>query len=66
MLSVLIIVSDNDMENRYEQMQLVLSTLKHFSYDQEKLEYLLRHAGHCEYKGTELGEIMLEFVNKYR
>lgn len=41
------IVSDNDMENRYEQIMLTLSTLSHFGY--EKFDYVLMHGTHCEY-----------------
>lgn len=42
-------VSDNDMKNRYEQTMLVLSTLKHFEYDQNKISLDLRHGTHCHY-----------------
>ena len=49
---MLFIVSDNDMKNRYEQTQLVLSTLKHFEYDQSKIDYKLMHGGHCQYNAT--------------
>lgn len=33
---MLFIFSDNDMPNRYEQTQRILSALKHFDYDEKK------------------------------
>ncbi len=62
---MLFIVSDNDIASRYEQTQLVLSTLKNFNYDKEKIYYKLMHGGHCHYSKTEeFGEIALDFLNK--
>ncbi len=46
---MLFIVSDEDMENRYEQTVLMLSTLQHFGYDQSKIKYHLMHGTHCAY-----------------
>ena len=43
------IVSDNDMANRYEQTMLVLSTLKHFKYDQSKISLRVMNGTHCKY-----------------
>ena len=43
------IVSDNDMKNRYEQTMLVLSTLKHFEY--ENYDHVVMHGKHTEYGG---------------
>lgn len=45
------IVSDNDMENRYEQTMLVLSTLKHFRYDASKISHTVMNGKHCAYVG---------------
>ncbi len=45
------IISDNDMKNRYEQTMLVLSTLKHFEYDESKYSYTLMHGTHTNYTG---------------
>ncbi len=42
------IVSDNDMENRYEQTMLVLSTLKHFGLD-GTVTHTVMHGTHCAY-----------------
>ena len=64
-------VSDKDMANRLEQTELVLSTLRHFGYDMEKVSMDLRHGTHCHYtypkqrndKGESLfGEMIYEFV----
>ena len=47
---MLVIVSDNDMQNRYEQTMLVMSTLKHFGLDgNAKLQVM--HSTHCGYVG---------------
>ncbi len=62
---MIVIVSDNDMENRYEQTQLLLSTLRHFGYDEKKIFYKLMHGEHCYYSKTEeLGEIIYEFIKE--
>lgn len=45
---MLIIVSDDDMQNRYEQTQLLMSTLKHFGHE-DKVSYKLMHGKHCAY-----------------
>ena len=65
------IVSDSDMENRLEQTQLVLSTLRHFGYDQKKIHYTLMHGTHCayDYRVDEAGEsvfgkLILEFIER--
>lgn len=62
---MMFIVSDNDMKNRYEQTQLVLSTLKHFGYDEKKIYYRLMHGTHCNYSSTtEFGKIICEFIEQ--
>ncbi len=45
---MLIIVSDNDMKNRYEQTMLLVSTLKHFGHS-EKVLLKVMNGGHCSY-----------------
>ena len=45
--NMLIMFSDKDMENRYEQSQLLLSTLKHFNYINIKHK-IFENTGHCE------------------
>ncbi len=46
---MLFIVSDNDMENRYEQIMLMVSTMKHFGYEESKICLKVVHGGHCEH-----------------
>lgn len=47
---MLIIVSDNDMQNRYEQTQLLMSTLKHFGHT-ESVALQVMSSTHCAYIG---------------
>jgi len=60
------IVSDNDMENRYEQTMLVLSTMKHFGYS--RYDHKVMHGKHCHYCNTVdgkeggLGALVLDFI----
>jgi len=62
---MMFLVADNDMENRYEQTQLVLSTLRHFGYDESKVYYRLMNGTHCNYSSkTVFGDIILEFIEK--
>lgn len=70
---MLFLVSDHDMKNRYEQTQLVLSTLRHFEYDQNKIFYQLMHGKHCahgksvdENGDSVLGKIILEFIQQVK
>ena len=65
------IVSDNDMKGRFEQTQVMLATLRHFGYPEEKLSYRLMHGKHCAYcKAVDeqgdpvLGKMILEFIQK--
>ena len=67
---MLFTVSDNDMKNRYEQIVLVLSTMKHFGHE-DKTELKLFHGTHCQYHGQvdENGDNLLgvaecEFLKK--
>ncbi len=66
---MMIVVSDNDMENRYEQTELVMSTLRHFRYDMSKVTYKVMNSTHCGYlnKKDENGnnlfaDLVLEFI----
>ena len=54
---MLIIYSDNDMQNRPEQTVLLASTLKHFGHT-ENVTVKMMHGNHCEYvnKMDEQGE----------
>lgn len=67
---MLFLVADNDMKNRYEQTQLVLSTLKHFGYDQSKIKYQLMHGTHCahcsakdENENSVFGKVVYDFIS---
>lgn len=67
---MLVIVSDNDMENRYEQTILLMSTLKHFGHT-ENVTLQVMHGRHCAYvKKTDengdsiLGKLVLELIHK--
>lgn len=67
---MLIIVSDNDMENRYEQTLLLMSTLKHFGHT-ENVKLKVMHGTHCAYVRTVdengnsiLGKLALELIHK--
>ncbi len=69
---MIFIVSDNDMENRLEQTELMISTLKHFEYDQSKIEYRILNGTHCSHlrrfdeNGDNVaGQFMVEFIYKY-
>ena len=65
-----IIVSDNDIQNRLEQTQLLLSTLKHFGADMDKIDFrLMENCKHCSYGNDEngdsvFGKMILEFIRK--
>lgn len=47
-----IIVSDRDMENRYEQTVLLVSTLKHFGHVDNVKFQVMENSGHCSYIGA--------------
>ena len=44
---MLFLVSEDDMENRYEQTMLMISTLKHFKYDLSNVELDVLPGKHC-------------------
>ena len=65
---MLVIVSDNDMKNRYEQTMLLMSTLKHFELD-GNVKLQVMHSTHCAYvgkvdeNGTSIfGKLVSEFI----
>lgn len=67
---MLVIVSDNDMQNRYEQTMLLISTLKHFGHC-DNVQLKVMNGKHCSYvKAVDdngesvFGKIVLEFINK--
>ena len=61
------IVSDNDMENRFEQTMLTLSTLRHFGY--KNFDHRVMHSTHCAYGGKRdengesiFGKMIYDFI----
>ena len=65
---MLVIVSDKDMENRYEQTMLLMSTLKHFGHT-EDVELQVMNSTHCAYidktdeNGTSIfGQLISRFI----
>ena len=67
---MLIIVSDNDMKNRYEQTMLLMETLDHFGHG-ESAELIVMSGKHCAYLDTTdqdgkniFGKIVEKFILK--
>lgn len=65
------IVSDNDMQNRYEQTMLILSTLRHFGFGKETFAHTVMNSTHCAYvrsfeeDGTSIfGKMVADFIKK--
>lgn len=65
---MLVIVSDNDMENRFEQTMLLISTLKHFGHS-DNVKLKIMNDTHCAYINEAdengesiLGKLVLEFI----
>lgn len=65
---MLIIVSDNDMQNRFEQTMLLCSTLKHFGHE-DKISLKIMRGKHCAYLraadeagASVFGKIILNFI----
>ena len=46
---MLIIYSDNDMVNRPQQTEVLITTLKHFKYDMSKVSVIRKNGTHCAY-----------------
>lgn len=64
-----IIVSDCDMQNRYEQTMLMISTLKHFGHT-ENVQLKVMNGRHCAYVNavdengeSVFGKLVLPFIN---
>jgi len=67
-----IFVADNDMENRYEQTMLLMSTIKHFGHDMEKVDFhYMEGYRHCRYTNEVIdgrcrfSDMVAEFIKKY-
>ena len=63
---VLVIVSDDDMQNRYEQTQLLLSTMNHFGYPKENIAFqLMENSEHCSYCSQPIfAQMIYDFIEK--
>lgn len=68
---MLVIVADNDMQNRYEQTLLLVSTLAHFGYSKQ-VQLKVMPGRHCSYVGavdeagnSVFGGIIREFIGKH-
>lgn len=61
---MMILIATNDMQNRYEQTVLLVSTMKHFGYDMEKVDFRLLEGRHCKYDNFKLQELVSEFIEK--
>ena len=64
------IVSDNDMENRYEQTMLMISTMRHFGYSAVD-HILMENSKHCSYCGKRdengesvFGKMIYDFISQ--
>ena len=69
---MLILVSDNDMQNRYEQTLLLVSTLNHFGYA-DRVTLTVMNGTHCSYvkafdaEGNSIfGKLVYSFIDKLR
>ena len=65
-----IIVSDNDIENRLEQTELLVGAIRSFGYDMKKVCYTKAHSTHVGYLkkvnasgSNEVAELILPFIN---
>lgn len=54
--------STNDMPVRYEQLQVLMATMKHFKYDMSKIEFKLLEGTHSNYNDVKLWELVGEFI----
>ena len=60
------------MQNRYEQTQLLVSTLNHFGYEQEIDFQIVKNSEHCSYNyefdndgNSVFADIIYNFISKY-
>lgn len=67
-----IFVAEFDMENRYEQTQLLMSTMKHFGHDMSRADYrYMEGYKHCRYTNDitddkcAFADMVAEFIKKY-
>lgn len=69
-----IIVADNDIACRYEQTMLLVSTLRNFNCNMDKVTLrVMKNSAHCEYNtavdengDNVLGKLICKFIEKYK
>lgn len=68
---MMFLVADDDMQNRYEQTMLMLSTLKHFEFNENKVKFKLMHGKHCAHcfavdkdEISVFGKIIFDFISE--
>ena len=65
------VVSDDDMENRMEQLMLTISTLKHFGHGEDVVALKIMHGTHCSYiketdeGGNVFGQLIAEYIEGF-
>lgn len=66
--NALVVVSDNDMPCRFEQVRMFLKTAEMFECPEGKLQYqLMEGYKHCKYTDSELfAEIILQYMNSIK
>lgn len=64
--NMIFIVSDDDMKGRLAQTELLMETLRHFGYDENKFEMKLMHGTHCHYvrQPGVFSKMIAEFIAK--
>lgn len=69
---MLILVADNDMQNRLEQTMLLCSTLKHFGHEEKYELRVMEKCTHCSYTNdfyedgrSIFAELVYEFIKKH-
>lgn len=66
---MLFILADNDMKNRTEQTELLLSTMDHFGYDMSKVEKIVipdsNHSSYCQKLDTDGNPLFAKIITKF-
>ena len=70
---MLFVLADNDMKNRPEQTELMLSTMKHFGYDMSRVEKIVMenstHSSYCSKFDEDglpvFGKVIYDFIKRH-
>ena len=70
---MLFVLADSDMKNRAEQIELMLSTMRHFGYDMEKVEkVVIPNSTHSSYHRwidedglPTFGKVVYDFIKRH-